>query len=97
MCDFVIEDVTGDTNFSDNHKYFLASLYEKKREYEKSYKLVNELIEKDESNAHAWNFIGYSLLERGKDLNKAYKYIKAYRRCDFGYTVKPVLSSQLRE
>jgi Flp pilus assembly protein TadD len=35
-----------------------------------------ELVEKDPKNAHAWNFLGYSLLERGEDMDKAYSYIK---------------------
>jgi tetratricopeptide (TPR) repeat protein len=34
------------------------------------------ILDKEPQNAHAWNFLGYSLLERGGELDKAYEYIK---------------------
>jgi Flp pilus assembly protein TadD len=34
------------------------------------------ILDKEPKNAHAWNFLGYSLLARGEELDKAYQYIK---------------------
>ncbi|MBF0297988.1 MAG: tetratricopeptide repeat protein [Oligoflexia bacterium] len=62
--------------YNSDHDYYLSSLYEKDKNYEKSYEILNEILKKDPKNAHAWNFWGYSLLERGVELNKAFEYIK---------------------
>lgn len=34
------------------------------------------ILDKDPKNAHAWNFLGYSLLVRGEKMDVAYEYIK---------------------
>lgn len=70
-----LEPVKSMKNFSENHKYYLASLYEKVAEYDKAQNLVLGIVNKNPKNAHAWNFLGYSLIERGKDMDKAYNYI----------------------
>lgn len=70
-----LEVISSDDHFTENHKYYLASLYEKVEEYSKSSDLIMEILEKDPKNAHAWNFLGYSLLERGVELDKAFAYI----------------------
>ena len=70
-----LEKVSSLENFGDNHKYYLASLYEKVGDFKRSEGLVLEIVKKDPKNAHAWNFLGYSLLERGLDMDKAFKYI----------------------
>ncbi len=62
-------------DFVSNHKYYLASLYEKIGNYQESESLILDVIEEDPDNAHAWNFLGYSYLERGVQLEKAYQYI----------------------
>jgi tetratricopeptide (TPR) repeat protein len=69
----VIQD---EKNFSNQHKYYLANLYEKEKKYEESTALVMGIIEKEPKNAHAWNFLGYSLLVRGEEIEKAYDYIQ---------------------
>jgi len=69
----VIQD---EKNFSTQHKYYLANLYEKEKKYEESTSLIMSIIEKDPKNAHAWNFLGYSLLVRGHEMDKAYEYIQ---------------------
>lgn len=69
----VIQD---EKNFSNQHKYYLANLYEKEKRYEESTALVMGILEKEPKNAHAWNFLGYSLLVRGEELEKAYDYIQ---------------------
>ena len=70
-----LEVISSNDSFTENHKYYLASLYEKGLDFEKSSDLIFEILEKEPKNAHAWNFLGYSLVEREKDLDKAYEYI----------------------
>jgi tetratricopeptide (TPR) repeat protein len=65
-----------DKNFSTNHKYYLASLYEKEKKYEESTKLIMSIIDKDPKNAQAWNFLGYSMLLRENSMDKAYEFIQ---------------------
>ena len=38
--------------------------------------MVMSILDKEPKNAHAWNFLGYSLLSRGEEIDKAYSYIK---------------------
>lgn len=70
-----LEVISSNDNFTENHKYYLASIYEKVEEYSKASDLIMEILEKEPKNAHAWNFLGYSLVERGVELDKAYEYI----------------------
>ncbi len=71
-----LEEVQAHEKFSENHKYFLASLYEKKSNYDKSDDIILKLLEENPENYHALNFIGYSHLEReGGDLSVAHKYL----------------------
>ncbi len=69
----VVQDEKG---FSTQHKYYLANLYEKEKKYEESTALVLGILEKEPKNAHAWNFLGYSLLVRGHEIERAYDYIQ---------------------
>jgi len=71
----ILEVVSSNDHFTENHKYYLASIYEKVEEYSKASDLMMEILEKEPKNAHAWNFLGYSLLERGVELDKAFEYI----------------------
>ena len=68
--------VQDEKSFSTQHKYYLANLYEKEKKYEESTSLIMSIIEKEPKNAHAWNFLGYSLLVRGHEMDKAYEYIQ---------------------
>jgi tetratricopeptide (TPR) repeat protein len=70
-----LEVISSNDSFTENHKYYLASLYEKDQEFDKASDLIFEVLEKEPENAHAWNFLGYSLIERGIDLDKAYEYL----------------------
>jgi tetratricopeptide (TPR) repeat protein len=67
--------VQDEKNFSIQHKYYLANLYEKEKKFAESTALIMGIIEKEPKNAHAWNFLGYSLLVRGEEMDTAYKYI----------------------
>lgn len=68
--------VKDDSKFGDQHVYYLANLLNRVEKYEESVALIENLLEKDPKNAHAWNFLGYSLLERGVELDKSYEYIQ---------------------
>lgn len=73
--------------FSEGHDYYLAALYEKVKDYKSAEAIISSMLEKNPENPHALNFLGYSLLERGGDMKKAYEYInKAVSiRPDDGY------------
>jgi tetratricopeptide (TPR) repeat protein len=68
--------VQDEKNFSTQHKYYLANLYEKENKFQESTSLIMTIIKEDPKNAHAWNFLGYSLLTRGEDMEKAFEYIQ---------------------
>jgi tetratricopeptide (TPR) repeat protein len=68
--------VQDEKNFSTQHKYYLANLYEKEKKFIESTSLIMGIIEKEPKNAHAWNFLGYSMLVRGDEVDKAYEYIQ---------------------
>src|SRR5690606_19983761 len=71
-----LEDFKKKENFKESHKYYLASLYEKVEDFKSSTELIMEVVEKNPANAHAWNFLGYSLIERGENLELAHDYIQ---------------------
>ncbi|MES2528982.1 MAG: tetratricopeptide repeat protein [Bdellovibrionota bacterium] len=68
--------VQDEKSFGIQHKYYLANLYEKEKRFDDSSALIMTIIDKDPKNAHAWNFLGYSLLVRGEKMDVAYEYIK---------------------
>ena len=70
-----MEEVTEYKGFVDDHIFFLAALYDKEKDYVNAYKMIQRILTKNPDNAHALNFLGYSLLERDKDLDKAFEYI----------------------
>lgn len=61
--------------FSRNHEYQLASLYEKIKNYEKSRHIISTILAQEPDNAQALNFLGYSLLEVGDDMERAFTLI----------------------
>lgn len=70
-----LRDVASDKTFSTDHKFYLASLYEKEEKFEDSEAVIQDILKREPENAHAWNFLGYSLLEREVELNLAFEYI----------------------
>lgn len=67
--------VASEQDFGLQHSYYLAGLMEKLKHYDESTELIMRIIDKDPKNAHAWNFLGYSLLERGNPPAEALSYI----------------------
>ena len=76
MAKNTIAKVRGEKGYNENHDYYLASLYEKQREYDEADEIIKDLLEKDPDNVMALNHLGYTLLERGKEPERAFKYIK---------------------
>lgn len=71
----ILEDVKENKSFNNDHKFYLAALYEKDKEFEKSTELIEQIIEAEPNNAHAWNFLGYSLVERGEKMDQALEFL----------------------
>jgi len=71
-----LEEVQTQTDFSEQHVYYLATLYEKNKNSSKAAELMELILQKNPNHAHALNFLGYSLLEKNQDLAQALKYIK---------------------
>ncbi len=63
-------------SFNESNLYYLAALYDKNEKYQEAHQILWRIIKNNPKNAHAWNFLGYSLIEREVDLDKAYEYIK---------------------
>ena len=72
----LVNQVRGRKTYTENHDYYLASLYEKVKKFTEARNVIEELLAKNPDNAHALNFLGYSLLEQNKDLDLALRYIK---------------------
>ncbi len=71
----VLTSLKSHKNYTENHNYYLASIYEKNGQSEEARSLVQSIIEKDPNNAHALNFLGYSYLEKNEKLATAFEYI----------------------
>ena len=71
----IISQFQGHKNFSESHSYYLASVLEKDGQIPEARKLVQKILDKDASNAHALNFLGYSYLEKNENMDKAFDYI----------------------
>ncbi|MDD0854188.1 tetratricopeptide repeat protein [Halobacteriovorax sp. GB3] len=70
-----VESVKTEKDFNEGHDYYLAALYEKNNEFLKARTIIKRMLELNPNNANALNFLGYSMLERGDDLKKAFEYI----------------------
>ncbi len=60
----------------DRVKYQLASVYEKKEDFDRAESLLKEILKKDPKDAMALNYIGYMLADRGVRLNEAVAYVQ---------------------
>ena len=70
-----MEEVMDFKGFVDSHIFYLAALYDKEKNYVNADRMILRILKKDPENAHALNFLGYSLLERNEDMVKAFEYI----------------------
>lgn len=70
-----LKSVENSNEFKENHKFYMASLYESTKEFDKAYEVMDSILIANPNNAHALNFLGYSYVERGIKLSKAKEYL----------------------
>jgi len=71
-----IEAVRNINDYTEGHDYYLASLYEKVEDFQRARGIVQEILDKNPKNAHALNFLGYSMLENDENIEEAFSLIK---------------------
>lgn len=71
----ILKGVDKEETFTESHLYYLASLLERVARYEEAESSIRALLKKNPDNAHALNFLGYSILERGGDMTEAHTLI----------------------
>ena len=71
----ILDNLREHKTFNNDHRYYLASLFEKEDEFKKATDLIEKIIELDSKYADAYNFLGYSLVERNSNLDKAFEYL----------------------
>ncbi len=72
----ILEKLKPNKLYQEDHDYYLAALLEKDNRFGEAKSLIEALLEKNPNNPHALNFLGYTLLEKGIELDLAYQYIK---------------------
>jgi len=82
-----MEKIKNEKTFNEGHEYYFAALLEKINRFDRAKEVIEGILVKNPENPHALNFLGYSLLERGEDLERAFYLIsKAVElRPDDGY------------
>ncbi len=70
-----LEKIKNEKTFNEGHEYYFAALLEKVNRFDRAKEVIEQLLVKNPENPHALNFLGYSLLERGEDLDRAFKLI----------------------
>lgn len=71
----ILDPVSEEETFTESHLYYFASLLEKTARFTEAEKAIRALLKKNPENAHALNFLGYSILERGGDMKEAHALI----------------------
>ncbi len=67
--------LNSESALNSHQSIFMASLYEEELDFKRAEEVIREVIKNDPSNAQAYNFLGYSLLEREEHLELAFDYI----------------------
>jgi len=67
--------IKGEETFGPNQTFYLASLHDKNGNSQEAINIAETVLAKDPENPDALNFIGFTLLEMGKDMAKAYNLI----------------------
>ena len=70
-----MEKIKDEKSFNEGHEYYFAALLEKVNRFDRAKEVIESLLVKNPENPHALNFLGYSLLERGIELDRALKLI----------------------
>lgn len=70
-----MEKVLAHEKMTQSHLFYYASLLEKQQHFDKAYDVMKGILAQEPNNAHAFNFLGYSLLEREIQKDQAHAYI----------------------
>jgi tetratricopeptide (TPR) repeat protein len=62
--------------FGEAHYYYLAVLFEKQGKIKESLAELHKILEINPDHAHALNFLGYTMIESGENLDQAYQFIQ---------------------
>ena len=72
----VLKSIRHEKDFGDEHRYYLASLFEDNRDFASSNKIIEKQIAKNPNNYVALNFLGYSLVEQEKRMDEAFRHLQ---------------------
>ena len=71
-----LSNVRDNKGYEKTHEFYLASLLDRAKRYDEAINVAERILEKEPEEPHALNFIGYTLLEQGKEMDRAYTLIK---------------------
>lgn len=72
----VMSEVRESGGYEKTHDFYLASLLDRAKRHDEAIKLVESILHNEPEDPHALNFIGYTLLEQGKEMDRAYGLIR---------------------
>ena len=72
----VIEKASKGSQLDENQLYYLASLYEKNEQVDMSKSTIEKVLVINPNNAHALNFLGYTMLENNENLEESLRLIQ---------------------
>lgn len=70
----ILDMIKNEQGFNNHHRYFYATLLEDKGKFDEAYSFIFEIIKRAPNDAHAYNFLAYSFIERNLNLDQAYVY-----------------------
>lgn len=70
-----LDSVKNHKNYSDQHRYYHASMLERVGKVDEARTMIKAILAKDENNPHALNFLGYSYLDRNENMDEAFRLI----------------------
>lgn len=73
---FILNGLRTYKSYNESHDYYLASLLEKDNRFPEARTVIEGILKKKPDNPHALNFLGFTMLEIGEEMDLALKYIK---------------------
>ncbi len=73
---YALDEVSELEMFTLHHHYYHAALYEKAGLSDEATRIIRKILAEEPDHAHALNFLGYTMIERGENLPEAYRLIK---------------------
>ncbi len=71
----VVKKISHLGDFNEDHSYYLVSLLDRVNRSDEAMKIMRAVVAKNPNNADALNYVGYTLLEQGINLDEAYALI----------------------